>query len=772
MTRRAASSRRGTTFATDLFGRQRDLASARELFASSPLVTLTGPGGVGKTSLAAALSSTLERAFRDGAWFVELGAQRNSDTVAEAVVMSLGLSSLPTMGAEEQLRHHVAGRSMLLVLDNCEHVLPGCRRLVSSLLGASPELRVLATSREPLRIRGERVIVVRPLGVPASDREVTVEQLRQYPAVAMLEARAKAVNDEFQITEHDASAVAKLCARLDGMPLAIELAAARLRSLTVHELLARIDDRFALLNRGDPTASPHHHSLAALVRWSYDLCSPDERLLWQRLAAFRGSPDLAAVQAVCGSPPLEGTTLIDAVDQLVSKSILLAEIAGGTMRYRLLETLRAFALEGARDTEDFARARTAHTDHYRALAVQTAHTFFGPGQMDSMRRLELDFPDLELAFDELLTDPRGSRDALQFASSLRFYWMSGHLREGRRWFERALATDTAESAERGNALWAAAWVASLHGDVVKARAYLEESGRTARSLGDRRMAAHTSTWTGLAALISGDSEAALADLEAASNAHSDHPDPEGLLLTWFLLGVVKSALGDHEGATEVARQAVGLSEALDETWGRSYALWVLALDAWTRQDLDAAENLATQSLELKHGFRDDLGAAIDTNLIAGIALDRGDPTKAAKLLGAVAARSVTVGFELRGVLASSYDKITRAAEDRLGPELFRTLYEVGRRLTRAEQMDLALGRTPTGLAQESGTTSAIDVLSAREREVAALLAAGLTNRAIAAKLVLSQRTVEGHVDHILTKLGMRSRTEAGVWAARALHDRA
>ena len=757
---------------TDLFGRQRDLASARELFASTPLVTLTGPGGVGKTSLAAALSSTLERAFRDGTWFVELGAQRNSDTVAEAVVMSLGLSSLPTMGAEEQLRRHVAGRSMLLVLDSCEHVLPGCRRLVSLLLAGSPELRVLATSSEPLRVRGERVIVVRPLGVPANDREVTVEQLRQYPAVAMLEARAKAVNDEFEITERDASAVAKLCARLDGMPLAIELAAARLRSLTVQELLDRIDDRFALLNRGDPTASPHHHSLAALVRWSYDLCSPDEQLLWQRLAAFRGSPDLAAVQAVCGSPPLEGTTLIDAVDELVSKSILLPELAGGVMRYRLLETLGAFALERAQDSEDFARARTAHTEYYRSLATQTAHNFFGPGQIDSMRRLELDFPDLELAFDALLAEPERSRDALQFASSLRFYWMSGHLREGHRWLERALATDTTGSVERGNALWAAAWVAALHGDVLNAQAYLEESGGTARSLGDPGMAAHTSTWTGFTALISGDSEAALANLEAARNAHSAHSDAEGLLLTLFLLGVVNTALGDHQGASEAAREAVRLSEALDETWGRSYALWVLALDAWTRQELDAAENLATQCLELKDGFRDDLGAAIDIHLIAGIALARGDAKKAATLLGVAAARSATVGFELRGVLAASYDAITRGAEDRLGPESFRSLYEVGRRLGRAAQMDLALGRTATGLTEESGTTPEVELLSAREREVAALLAAGLTNRAIAAKLVLSQRTVEGHVDHILTKLGMRSRTEAGVWAAKALHDQA
>ncbi|GAA4024873.1 ATP-binding protein [Streptomyces plumbiresistens] len=759
---------------TDLFGREGELAAARDLFASSRLVTLTGPGGVGKTSLSAAMSTSLDKAFREGAWFVELGAQRSSDTVAETVARDLGLSAQPTMEAEEQLRRHVAGRSMLLVLDNCEHVLPGCRRLVSALLTASSELRVLATSREPLRIRGERVITVRPLSVPPKDREVTVGELRDYPAVAMLEARAKAVNDQFEITERETSAVAELVARLDGMPLAIELAAARLRSLPVNELLDRINDRFELLNRGDPTANPHHHSLDALVRWSYDLCSPDEQLLWARVAAFSGSPDLSGIQAVCGFEPLEGTRLLDALDGLVSKSILLPELTRGEMRYRLLETLREFALERARGSEDHTHARQAHVEYYRAWATQAARSFFGPGQADSLQRLESDFANLELAFNGLLEDLGRPRDALELASSLRFYWITGHLRQGRRWLERALAADTTESVERGNALWVAASVAALHGELPSAQGFLRKADEIARAVNNPRLAAHIATWTGQTALTSGDLKAAREALEAAYTGHRDLSDAEGLMMTLFLLGFVRSALGDHQAASEACQEAINLSESLGETWGRSYALWVLAFDAWTRQALDVASELARQSLELKREFRDGLGTALVINLMAGIALDNRDPKRAAKLLGVVAAlwTVLDTGTGAFGpVLGSRYEEITRAAQDRLGETAFQRAYQIGRRLESGPQMNLALGCAELAEKEQADAPSAPDLLTRREREVASLLAEGLSNRAIATKLVLSPRTVEVHVEHILGKLGVHSRTEAGVWAAQTLQGK-
>ncbi|GHB59391.1 LuxR family transcriptional regulator [Streptomyces umbrinus] len=774
MSRHAAPFRPLAHSSTDLFGRERELATARDLVSSSRLVTLTGPGGVGKTSLAVAMAGPLERTFGNGVWFVELGAQRSSDTIVETVATNLGLSAVPTMDAEEQLCRHVAGRSMLLILDNCEHVLPGCRRLVAALLTASSELRVLTTSREPLGVRGERVIVVRPLPVPPKGRDVTVGELRDYPAVAMLEARAKAVNDQFEITEGEMSSVAELVARLDGMPLAIELAAARLRSLPVRELLDRINDRFALLNRGDPTATPHHHSLDALVRWSYDLCSPEEQLLWGRLAVFSGSPDLVGIQTVCGFPPLEGTALLDALDGLVSKSILLPELARGEMRYRLLETLREFALERAHGSEDHVHARNAHAEHYRVWAAETARSFFGPGQADSLQRVQSDFTNLELAFNGLLRDPGRSRDALEVASSLRFYWITGHLRDGRRWLERALETDTAASLERGNALRVAASVAALHGELPRAQGFLKEAGEIARSIEDSGLAAHVATWTGEVALASGDLEAAREALEAAYLGHMGLPDTEGQLTTLFLLGIVKSALGDHQGASDACWEAVGLSESLGEKWARSYALWVLALDAWTRQSLDAAVELATESLELKRDFRDDLGTALAINLMAGIALDDHDPKKAAQLLGVVAALWTLLDTGTRAfgpVLAPRYEGIAPDAQDRLGEGAFQRFFETGRRLDPGRHIDLALGCADTAEKDQAGAGSASDLLTPREREVAALLAEGLSNRAIAAKLVLSPRTVEVHVEHILSKLGFRSRTEAGLWAAQALQGK-
>ncbi|MFI6310074.1 ATP-binding protein [Nocardia fusca] len=752
----------------ELFGRQRELSSARELFAGARLVTLTGPGGVGKTALSTALSATLGRAFRDGRWFVELGAQRSSDTVAEAVVTQLGLGTLTTMDAEEQLRRHVADRSMLLILDNCEHVLPGCRRLLSAVLSTSTELRVLTTSREPLGIRGERVVAVRPLAVPPSHRDVTAEELREYPAAAMLEARAKAVNDQFEITEHTAAAVARLCAYLDGMPLAIELAAVRLRSLSVHELLANLDDRFALLASGDPTDAPHHRSLDALVRWSYDLCSPNEQLLWERMAVFSGSADLPAIRAVCGLPPLDSIKLLDALDGLVSKSVVLTEMVQGDMRYRFLETLREFAREQARNSEDYGRARQAHTEYYRSWAKRAADSFFGPDQAVIARRWECDHNNFELAFDDLLRPSAGSHGALELAANLRFWWMSGHLREGRRWLERALAGDTTACAERGNALWAAAWFEALHGETRIAQDFLDEAGTIATAIGDPRIAARASTWAGLTALVAGDFEASRSSLEAAYTGHREQEDAEGLLMTLFLLGLIRSISGDHAGAAAAGLEAVERSERLRDTWGRSYSLWMLGFDAWTRQDLDVAAEYARQCLTLRWDYHDDFGSAVALHLLAGITLDKGDPRRAAKLLGIVADQLTIIDAEVPGWLGSRYLEVTSATRERLGEDTFIRQRNIGRRLDRGQRMRLALGPGAEVPPDQPDTVASADLLTPREKEVAALLAEGLSNRAIATKLVLSPRTVEAHVEHILTKLSVGSRTEAGLWAAATL----
>ncbi|MEU2002581.1 ATP-binding protein [Rhodococcus sp. NPDC019627] len=731
-------------------------------------MTLTGPGGVGKTALSAALSATLDRAFQDGVWLVELAAQRSSDTVAEAVVTQIGLSALANVDAEEQLGRHVADRSMLLILDNCEHVLPGCRRLVSALLAASSELRVLATSREALGIRGERVVVVRPLEIPPIHRGLTADELSEYPAAAMLEARARAVNDQFEITEGTAAAIAKLCTYLDGMPLAIELAAVRLRSLSVHELLGHIDDRFALLTSGDPTAVPHHRSLDALVRWSYDLCSPTERLLWERMAVFSGSSDLPAIRAVCGLSPLQGTILLDALDGLVSKSIVLTETVQGDMRYRFLETLREFARGQAGTSEDFGRARRAHTEYYQRWAAQAAENFFGPRQPDIVRQWESDFTNLELAFDNLLQAVPDSHGALALAADLRIFWMSGHLREGRRWLERALASDTGAGTERGNALWAAGWIEALHGETRIAREFLDEADTIAGKIGDPRIRARAATWKGLTAMVAGDLAVCRTSLEVAYSRHREHSDAEGLLMTLFLLGFVRSLSGDHEGATDAGREAVERSEALGETWGRSYSLWMMGFDAWMRQDLEGAEEYAKQSLTLRWDYHDDFGGAVVLYLMAGIALDEGDPKKAAKLLGVVGELLAIVDTEVPGMLGARYQVIRSAVENRLGEELFARHYDAGRRLNRGQRMRLALGGAAAVPLDQTDTVASVDLLTPREKEVAALLAKGLSNRAIAGKLVLSPRTVEAHVEHILAKLSVNSRTEAGLWAAAAL----
>jgi non-specific serine/threonine protein kinase len=312
---------------------------------------------------------------------------------------------------------------------------------------------------------------------------------------------------------------------------------------------------------------------------------------------------------------------------------------------------------------------------------------------------------------------------------------------------------------------------AMHGELPRAQGFLREADEIARSTKDRRLAAHTATWRGQTALTAGDLNAAQEAFETAYRGHTDLLDAEGQLITLFLLGFVRSVLGDHQGASDACREVVSLSESLGETWVRSYALWVLAFDAWTSGSLDVAGELAKQSLELKHDFRDDLGTALVINLMAGIALDKGDPKRAAELLGVVAAMWTLLDTGLKAfgpVLASRYEAIERAVRDRLGEGAFQRIHEMGRRLEPGRRMSLALGRSDTAPEDQAAAAAELDLLTRREREVASLLAEGLSNRSIAARLVLSPRTVEVHVEHILHKLGFRSRTEAGVWAAQAL----
>jgi predicted ATPase/DNA-binding CsgD family transcriptional regulator len=752
--------------ATSFVGRRDELAGARDLIAGYRLTTLTGPGGVGKTRLALEIAAAVAPAFPDGAWLVELADLRDPGDVAEALVAALGIGGATPTGALAELTSYVASRSLLLVVDNCEHVLPGCQALIDRLLRAAPDLRVLATSRQPLGLAAEHIVDVHPLPVPEASQSLNADEARQYGALALLEDRTAQISPGFALTDANLAAAARLCARLDGIPLAIELAAARLRALSVEQLLTRLDDRFATLTGGDPTAGERHRTLRGLVEWSADLCSAGERTMWARASVFAGGFDLDAAESVCADEQLTADQVLDLVDGLVAKSILLPESGSDRVRYRLLETLAEHGRERLEAAGETAGLRSRHAAYYSGLAAAAAAGFWTHDQQRWLLRTRAEHANLALAFDHLMqTDPHA---ALRLAAHLRFYWVTGGvLREGRRWLERALDATAPELRDpklRAEALWTCAWVAVLQGDYAAVARRLAECDDLADRHGLPAAGAHAATWRGTLELFSGDLACALAQFELAAGLHTQSGDVEGALMTLFQLGVTASLLGDGERARTACADALKLSESVGESFAGSYALWVLAHDAWSTGRLDEAEDLARRALRFKYEQFDTIGIPLVAEVLGSVLVSRGEVAEGARVLGVAAAIWEAAGTRMNAfgpALAATHDRSAARAREVLGEAPFAAAVEAGRTLAAAAGRALLLGEALPG---EDAADAGADELSPRELQVAQMVSRGMSNKDIAGALVLSTRTVEGHVQRILTKLGFKSRVEIGLWA--------
>lgn len=384
---------------TTFVGRRRDIAEIRRRLADVRLLTLTGVGGVGKTRLALEVAAAARKGFADGVWLVDLAPVQDPATVAEVTATALGMPDLSARPAVEQLAAYLAERQCLILLDNCEHLVDACAALADALLSAAPGLRVLATSRQTLDLAGEHVFTVAPLSVPDE-------------AVELLRDRAAAHRPEFDVTDANRAAVTRLCTRLDGLPLAIELAAARLRTLTVDQVTDRLEDRFALLTGGSRAARPRQRTLRALIDWSYELCTPAERLLWNRLSVFAGGFGLDAAEGVCADAAdamVEGISradVLDLLDRLVAQSVVLITEREGQPRYWLLETIRQYGAEKLAESGEGDRVRVLHRDFHRGLAERIADGWYGPGQEEGLARLRAEHGNLRIALEQSDPSPR------------------------------------------------------------------------------------------------------------------------------------------------------------------------------------------------------------------------------------------------------------------------------------------------------------------------------------------------------------------------------
>ncbi len=765
---------------TSFVGRRREVSEVKRLLATSRLVTLAGVGGVGKTRLAQRVAADPPRAFPDGTWFVDLTAVRElevlsreveeSQLLAHVVAGALGLREQSARPSLEVLAGQLAGRQLLLVLDNCEHLISACAVLVGALLPTCPDLRVLATSRESLRIAGEVIFQVSPLPVPDPDRRPALADLMTCESVALFVARAEAVLPGFSLTEDNWEAVAGICHRLDGLPLAIELASARLRVLAPYQILERLTDRFALLSGSRRAVPDRQQTLRACVEWSFELCAKQEQRLWARLAVFTGGFELDAVEGICADDELAADELLDVVAALVDRSILVCDDQVGAARYRMLETIRAFGQEKLVVAGERAELRRRHRDWYQQLVARANAEWISDRQAYWLSRLGREHPNLRAAAEFCLTEPGEAEAALRLVVSLPLlYWrVRGLFNEGRRWLDRALAQTSGATALGARALLLASHLATWQGDIDAAMPMLVEGHDLAQRLDAVTERAFAFLVRGLATLFSNDLPGAVDALEHGLTILSSaaQPDLELRLDLLNVLGVATGLAPDHERAVACQQEMLEITEPRGEGLYRSRAMWARGLVAWHQGRLTEAAKHELESLRIKQkqGSGDRYGTAQCLEALAWITASQQQHRRAATLLGAADALWADLGtpFSSNKFMIGYHDACQRQSREALGDVPFQQALDHGRSLTPDDVLAYALEQTPQPPPPSPG---AVAPLTRRERQVADLVAQGLSNREIASTLVISHRTVDGHVENILAKLGFTTRTQVAAWVA-------
>ncbi len=776
---------------SSFIGCEREVAELARRIERKRLVTLIGPPGVGKTRLSLRVASQVRAEFIDGVWLVELGPLSEEALVAAAVARGVGLGNDATRSAVETTTQYLSHRHGLLVLDNCEHLLDSVVPLVGALLEACPALHVLATSREPLSLTGEVAWSVPPLSLPESSvmadapgarPEAAVGGVLQSEAARLFVERAGTVRPGFELTARNAEAVAEICRRLDGIPLAIELAAARARALSPDQLAARLDDRFAILTGGSRASLPRHRTLRALVDWSQALLSEAERALLRRLSVFAGGWTLEAAEAVCdgdggrrtedenGLPPssvLRPPSVLDGLASLVDKSLVLAEESDGTIRYRLLETIRQYAAEGLRAAGEVTMPRDRHRDWFLALAERAAPELFGPAQVAWLDRLEADHGNLRAALRWCLERP-DAEAGLRFGAALWRFWEGrNHLSEGRAWLDQvlALAPSGATPTSACRARYAAGRMAFLQGDAHAARQFLEPCLARSQELGEAGLVAATLRQLGHLSRDRGDLATARSQYERGYQLFRELGDPQGLASSQLALG----RLAIMEGALDAGRALVEESlrnyRACGDPTDIARVLPLLGGVAVDAGRLDDARAYFWEGLEIAASLRDRGRVAANLEGCAVLAAAEGRPVRAARLAAMAATIGATTGTVLavdeRRRLEARLAGVRRA----LGESGWAKAFQQARRTTIDEATTYALSsEADTKPASRAAEAAAEVGLSRRDCEVAALVARGLTNPQIAEALVISPRTAEWRVGRLRAKLGLASRTEIAVWA--------
>jgi non-specific serine/threonine protein kinase len=760
-------------------GREREMLEVKRRLAMTRLLTITGAGGSGKTRLALEATRDLVGLYPDGVWLVELAPVSEGALVVQVVANALGVREVPGRSLTDTLVDALKTKQMLLLLDNCEHLLDACAHLVDTLLASCMHFRILATSREYLGVAGESVWVVSSLSVPPSDRLPAAGELTRYDAVRLFVDRVRLRLPDFDLTSANGRVVAEVCTRLEGMPLAIELATARMGALAVEEIAQRLEHSLRLLTAGPRTVEPRHRTMRAALEWSHALLSEPERVLFRRLSVFAGGFTLEAAEAVCPGGAIEEREILDLLSNLVDKSLVLAETSTeGRVRYRMLEPVRQYAREQLEESTEAEAVRQRHATFFLALAKEAKPNLRGPQQVAWLERLEGEHDNIRAALSWSLAwrpAEQGERAVLgiRLASALWRFWESyGYPSEGRQWLERGLTGSSVPSIVQAEALNGAGYLALLQGDYQLGITRLEESIALFKELEDDPSLANSLSNLGIALLLVGDRERVTPLREDAEVLWRGMINQQAIIDLLIFLGMVALDESDYEQMAALLEEGLELSRDLGDVRGMTACLTVLGLGLLKQGNYERAALLLEECLYLTaRRVRHMLGTAYSMLGLAAVAALRGQPARAARIWGAAEALREVMGQPLAPYDDSNYDYegYLDAARSQLDEPDWKAAWLEGRTMTLEQAVAYALGEaeepvstsTPTPERSSAGAQSA--ALTRREEEIATCVAQGLTNRQIAQELSISVHTVANHVARILRKLEFDSRSQITAW---------
>ncbi|HLO14763.1 MAG TPA: tetratricopeptide repeat protein [Anaerolineales bacterium] len=688
---------------TSFIGREREIEEVKHLLSNTRLLTLTGSGGIGKTRLAIQAANELIKSYKDGVWWVELAPVIDEALVPQAVSHALGVRESPGQPLTESVKNFLREKQLLLMLDNCEHLVAACAQIADELLSQCANLRILTTSREALGITAETTLQVPALSFPVLAHLSQIQNLKEFESIQLFVQRAAAVRPGLALAQENAFAAAQICHRLDGIPLAIELTAARVKVLSLKEIAARLDDRFNLLTQGSRTAMPRHQTLRAAIDWSYDLLSEQEQALFRRLTVFAGGWTLEAMQAVCSGDSIEVEEVLDLITNLINKSLVIMQEQNGEMRYQILETIGEYAREKLFDLDELKFLREKHSKWFMKLVEEIQPRLHGAEQALWLERLEIENDNLRMALGWAIKG--GEHEVgLRLAGALGWFWfVHGHLSEGQQWLQQAIglslrSINMAEMPSQyrrwyAGAVESAGLMADAQGDYATLQALYEESLVLYRDLGDKAGTALSLNWLGTAAFYQGDYVAARRLLEEGLALYRELDNKGGIGISLNWLGIIEGSQGDYTAARVLHEESLALFRDLEDKRNIAMSLSLLGVMEGYLGNNATARILHEESLMLYRELGDKKNIAESLPGLAAVAQADGRSQLATKLLGAVEALLEHIDARLDPIERADFDRTLAAARAQLDEAAFAKAREEGRAMTLEQAIEFALKET-------------------------------------------------------------------------------